>query len=248
MMLEKKSDVSVKDNRFAAVREMLSEMEGRQYEFAQSRSSFQIEKFIGRDEHTPVTIFRHLSHNAYVMTTVLKDTLLEMERVRRDLEARHAEGGRWASRGGLRRLADRLCGRAMPRDLDIDVYRLECTMTDMEIRTKGLMQELDVFNKLCDELERQNGRPFTYKDFEDDQPEYWRVRLESQMRERQAGAQLGVGEGNFESYLQAVAPPILPRGRNVIRPFLSVVGGGPRKPDAAELGAGEDKALEGTGK
>ncbi len=214
--------VMVRDGRFAGVRATLARMEERAFEFAQTRSSFQIEKFIGLDEHTPVTMYRHLSHNAHVVATVLKDCLLDAERLRRDLDTRRAEMERWDSMSPRRAMVLSLIGRRRPRDLDIEVYRLEGALRETEIKVKGLLQELEVFERLCAELERKNGRPFTYKDFEDDQPEYWRRRLESQMQERRMGAQLGIGEGNFESYLQAVAPPILPESRNVMAPFMRV--------------------------
>ena len=215
-------DVMVRDGRFPRVRETLARMEDRAFEFAQTRSSFQIEKFIALDEHTPVTMYRHLSHNAHVMTTVLRDALLDAERLRRDLDARRAEAARWSGMSPVRARVMSLLGRRRPRDLDIEVYRLEGALRETEIKVKGLLQELDVFEGLCAQLERENGRPFTYKDFEDDQPEYWRRRLESQMNERRMGAQLGVGEGNYEAYVQAVSPPVLPTSRNVMRPFISV--------------------------
>ena len=216
MMLEKKIDVEVRDERFSKIRNMLESMEKRAFEFAQSRSSFQIEKFIAHDEFTPVSMFRHLSHNAHVMTEVLKDLLLDMEKVRRDLETKRTE----LERSKNPTVLDKLFNKKINRDIDIEVYKLECAMTSMEIKAKGILQELDIFNKLCEELEKKNGKPFTYQDFEDDQPEYWKKRLTSQMHERQIGARFGIGEGNYESYLQAVKDPILPDSKNKIEPLM----------------------------
>ena len=211
-MHDKKNEVMIKDERYSKVREMLEKQQVRAFEFAQTRSSFQIEKFIGCDEHTPVTKFRHLSHNCYVMVESLKDILLDMEVTKRNLEKLR----RRQNQSKLKKIFLSLLRPNNYENLDILVYRLECSLTEMEIRVKGLLQEIHIFDKLCEELEKKNGKSFTYEDFEKDQPNYWRVRLASQMHERQIGNALGFGEGNYESLLQAMQDPILPGSHNKI--------------------------------
>ena len=211
-MHDNKNEVVIKDERYSKVRDMLEKQQTIAFEFAQTRSSFQIEKFIGCDEHTPVTKFRHLSHNCYVMVGALKDILLDMEVTRRSLDKMK----RIYHEHKLLKLLHSILNPKRYENLDITIYRTECSLTEMEIRVKGLLQEIHIFDKLCEELEKKNGKPFTYEDFEKDQPNYWRVRLASQMHERQIGNALGFGEGNYESLLQAMQDPILPGSHNKI--------------------------------
>lgn len=189
----------------------LEKMRERALEFAQPRTSFQIEKFIGCDEHSLVTRYRHLAHNSFVTLKAVKDAVIEQEKTKRAL-ARLAV----REKSLRRKLSVKLFG---PDDLDLERARLEERLEDLEITVAGGLREVDVFEQLCDELEKQNGGPFTYAQLEAEEPQYWKKRLSKQAFSTFVGRQSGVGEGNFAAMLQASELPILPGGKNVTEPF-----------------------------
>ena len=195
----------VRDQRFEDVKDRFEKMQKREFEFAQSRSSFQIEKFIGMDEFTDISKFRLLSHNSYALMKNVKDMLISREKVLRKID----------------RLQQKLSNDsdASEQDYDLEIYKLQCSLDDIEIQLKGSMQEIEVFEKLCDKLEEKNGKPFTYKDFEKDQPNYWKLRIANQMHKNQAARKFGISEGNYETFLQALESPILEDSINVIEPL-----------------------------
>lgn len=204
----------VTDERFRKFQERIKKMRKREWEFAQTRSSFQIEKFIACDEYSDVTKYRHLSHNSYVVMQGLLDAVLSREGTVRKINR-------------LKKLYNSILLKKENRELtaeeeekyenlDIMIYQLEESLFDVEMMIKGSMEELEVFERLCDELEKKNGHPFTKEEFEADQPQYWKLRLSSQMHNAQVGAKYGIGEGNYSSYLKALEQPILPDSKNVL--------------------------------
>ena len=198
-------NVKVRDDRFNDINSRLEEMRLRQEEFCQSRSEFQIEKFIACDEHTLSSRFRMISHNSYVALQEARRLIIERERKSRKID----------------RLQESMKVVADPthNDCDLDVYELQRQLQDDDIRIKGLLKEVECMERICDELVKKNGKKFTYQQFHDEEPDYWRIRLASQMHRDRTGAMLGIGVGNYSSYLQAVEKPILPDSNNNIVPF-----------------------------
>ncbi|HPM74179.1 MAG TPA: hypothetical protein PLA71_00490 [Saccharofermentans sp.] len=203
-----------KNGDYSKIEEKVRKMYEREMEFSQSRTSFQIEKFIGLDEHTPVTRYRHLAHNSYALLTSLKKDLIHKERVSRKLKKAQD------------RIQFKIDHPQMSvdfdddADLDLKLIELNMELEDIELAINGKMKELTIFERLLDELEQQNGGPFSYSQLEYEQPEYWEKRLRSQMEESKIGASSGLGAGNFAAYKKAIAVPILKDGQNLIRPFV----------------------------
>jgi hypothetical protein len=102
---------------------------------------------------------------------------------------------------------------------DLDIYELSRQLDEIEIRVTGLMKEVEIMEAICDELEKKNGKPFTNEQLQAEEPLYWRKRLATQMHRSQLGARLGIGEGNYDSYLKSMETPILPDSVQQIKPF-----------------------------
>jgi hypothetical protein len=196
----------VRDDRFNAVENRLEKMKTRADEFCQTRSNFQIEKFIACDEYTPITQFRHVSHNSYVTLQEVRRTLIERERLNRKIEQLEID------------IADSADPKIDNKDLDL--YEANRQLDDIEIRVKGLLKEIDYMEAICDELEKkeieETGSGFTAEKYQEREPEYWQLRLANQMHRSQIGMQTGVGEGNYMSMLNACASPILENSNNKI--------------------------------
>jgi len=197
-------DINVTHPKFSEISKKFAEMSDRQKEFSQSRSTFQIEKFIGDDEYTPVTKFRHLAYNSYVMMKSAKGLVLEIESIHRKINAireNHTEQEIYQS---------------SVDDLDIQLYKHRERINELELELNGILKEISVFESLCDQLERDNGKKFTYDDFEKDQPNYWKLRLSTQAHEDKMSMTIGISKGNYRSIRQAVDEPIIPESKNRI--------------------------------
>ena len=197
-----KIEIQIRDDRFKGISDRLNEMKKRQFEFAQSRSTFQIEKFIAMEEYTPVSKYRHLAYNSYVMMNSIKSHLLNRERILRQIERKQTI---------LNKQSDNHY-----KDFDLDIYELNCQLEELEIQIKGTLQEIEIFEHLCDKLVKDNGKPFTQEDFENDQPNYWKIRIANQIHNNHASRVLGINEGNFTAYLKALEQPILENSNNYI--------------------------------
>jgi len=196
----------ISDNRFSEIASRCDKMMRREEEFCQSRSNHQIEKFIAGDEYTPITKFRLVSHNSFVCLQEVRRLLIDRERNLRRIKNNQI-------------LLDKHKEDTKFNNLDLDNYEIEIQLNDIEIRVKGLLKEIDYMEQICDRLEEKNGKPFTNEQLQEEEPEYWRKRLSSQMARDILGNSLGVGSGNIASYLQSIEKPILDNSKLQTIPF-----------------------------
>lgn len=222
-------NIDIKDDRFLKVENQLQKMENRAKEFCQSRSNFQIEKFIACDEYTPITKFRHVAHNSFVAMQECRRMLVDLERKRRKIKnLQYAidyqvpieviESGK-----PLLKIPDNQSINIHFKDYDLDIFDISTQITDIEIRLKGLFKEIDYMESICNKLEedeiKQTGTGFTDQKLQEREPIYWKERLSRQMHRSQIANQLGVGEGNYMSVIMGLEDPILPNSPNKIEPF-----------------------------
>jgi hypothetical protein len=71
-------------------------------------------------------------------------------------------------------------------------------LVSSEMHLEAMRLELGWLSELADEIGAH-----TFEQIEDDQPEYWSLRLNRQASMDQLGTQLGVNPGNLQSMLQA---------------------------------------------
>ena len=211
------------EERFNEVEERLNKMQKRADEFCQTRSNFQLEKFVAGDEYTPISKFRHVAHNSYIAMQEVRRMMIDKERKLRKIK-RLEECIKFQTvledkmHGDIKNLNTEYDPHFM--DYDLDILEVSRQLEDIDIRIKGLLKEIDYMEAICDELEKreiaESGSGFTAEKFQAAEPEYWRTRLINQMHRSQSGQQLGVGEGNYMSMLMASEDPILPDSKNQI--------------------------------
>ena len=206
--MSEETSVVVSDSRFSRVEQQLENMKERASEFAQTRSNFQLEKFVGCDEYTPITKFRHLAHNSYV-------TMQEARRLMIDSEKKRRKITKITKKLELAKDSEDVTAD----DADLDVYELSRQLEEQDIRIKGLLKEVDFMEHLCEELEKKNGKPFTAQQFQAEEPEYWRKRFANQMLRSIEGSKSGAGEGNVMSLWMAEEDPIADDSINKIDPL-----------------------------
>ena len=224
MDIEKKVDV--RDERFSNVESRIEKMQDRANEFSQTRSNFQLECYIAGDEYTPITKFRHVAHNSYVAMQEVRRMLIDREKQERKLERLHKAIKHQVLVSKVDAINES-CTLSDPhlvnphfKDYDLEIFEISRQLEDVELRIKGLSAEVDYMERICDTLEaaeiKQTGTGFTNEKYQEREPEYWHLRLASQMHRSQIGAQTGVGEGNYMSALMAAEKPILEDSKNQI--------------------------------
>ena len=209
------SELKIRDKRFPKIEERITKMSERANEFCQTRSRHQIEKFICEDEYTNITKFRHVSHNSYVAMQEIRRMVIERERTMREIDRKQILFKKYQN---TEQNLNPLKEDDNIADYDLDIYEKSRQLEDIEIRIKGLSQEVDYMEAICDKLEELNGKPFTNEQYQEEEPVYWQKRFANQMHQSQIGQQLGIGEGNYRSYLQSLAKPVLDDGQQ-IQPF-----------------------------
>ena len=205
------TEINIRDKRFSSIEARLEKMSKRANEFCQTRSNHQIEKFICEDEYTPITKFRHVAHNSYVAMQEIRRMVIERERILREIDAKQTIYEEYQNNPNVKPFKE---GERI-EDYDLDIYEKSRQLDDLEIRIKGLSQEVDYMETICDKLEEENGKPFTAEQYQEEEPIYWQKRFATQMHQSQIGQQLGIGEGNYRSYLQSIAKPVLDDGQQM---------------------------------
>jgi len=173
-----------------------NDLEDKFAEFAQRKSDFQIEKFIAcSDSIIPSHQYRHVLAQMRVALTELKRRIIDRER------------------------QDRKRSRALEHqyeDYDLDVAETETEIESLTYDIDSKLIEVNQYAKILDQLELNNGKPFTNKDYQADEPEYWRRRFARQLHDSVIDRQTGCGEGNLVAMREAVYDPILVGSDNQI--------------------------------
>ena len=204
------NELKVSDKRFKSIEKQLDKMRDRAVEFCQSRSNFQISKFITCSEYTPITKFRHTANNSYLTMQEVRRMIIEKERTSRKLNALMSKYDQ----------AIALNESPTKDDLDLDIYELTRQLEETDIRIKGLLKEVDYMERICDELENQNNGKFTERQYQSEEALYWEKRLSTQMLQSIEAARTGAGEGNIMSAWMAMEnPPIKSDTQNQIAPL-----------------------------
>jgi hypothetical protein len=165
-------------------------------EFAQRKSDFQIEKFIACSDGTiPSHQYRHTLAQMRVALTELKRRIIDRER--RDRKRNRALEQRY-------------------EDYDLDVAEAETEMESLTYDIDSKLIEVNMYAKILDQLEKEHGRPFTNKDYQDDEPEYWRRRFARQIHDSVIDRETGCGQGNLIAMREACTETILPDSPNKI--------------------------------
>ena len=172
-------------------------------ELAQTRSNFQIEKFIVLGNYTiPAAVHqilreRRVSAEAYVeLLITMKEKSREFEHRWKDndksqpVESKTAEGGykqHW---------------------FDLDQYRLYIFLKSSELEIRDRIQQMETLDKILISLYEKNGGPVSREQFESEDHIYWERRFADQMFDEIVSKNSGISEGNLHSVRRALAPTI----------------------------------------
>lgn len=185
-------------------------------EFAQGRTNFQIEKFLGLEDGTPV----HNYTNILYQTRVMRGEF--MREVKRGVELQRNFDYKWAKHieehGEDIPLAVKdENGNDTFQWYDLEKLDLDHTLMELKLSMKDKIQQLETFNKILNKLEENNGGEFTREQYEQEAPEYWEKRFERQAVDEIISSRLGVSTGNAKSIRQALAAPILDDSPNQVK-------------------------------
>lgn len=175
-------------------------------ELAQSRSDFQIEKFIVHDNFTIPSAFKAAIINRRSVAEGLLQQIIEAKRAAREFH--HKWEGKdktqpiwWKTRQG----GEELCW------YDIDEFHFHRMLEGLNRGFKASVEELECFDKLIQRLVELNGGELISREqFNEDQPNYWERRLANQSLDDLLAAKTGVNAGNIRSMRRASAPTVLP--------------------------------------
>jgi len=194
-------DINIRDSRFDDVEKRISKMSQRANEFCQSRSKYQIEKFLVENEFTPITKYKLVAHNSFTCLQEVRRMIIQRERILREIDRKQSKLSKNYN--------------VEFKDYDLDIFEKTIELENIEIRIKGLMQEVDFMEQICDKLEKENKKPFTIQQFEEEEHIYWEKRIATQMHESQISKQFMINEGDYRSYLQSIAEPILTENNKI---------------------------------
>jgi|LGVF01.1.fsa_nt_gb hypothetical protein len=164
------------------------------HEFAQRKSDFQVEKFTACSDGTiPSHQYRHVLVQIRVALTELKRRIVDRERqIRTRDRAMDVKGEDW----------------------DLDVAGAETEIESLTYDIESKLIEVNGYAVILEQLEKENGEPFTNADFQADEPEYWKRRFARQMHDSVVDRQTGCGQGNLIALREACVDPILPESPN----------------------------------
>lgn len=197
-------------------------------EFAQSRTNFQIEKFIAEADNTPVNCYVNTLHQTRVMNGELLREVKEATELMRTFQIKWFSDGadrsqpiKWPDHNGV----DRHCW------YDMDKIAHDHRVMELSINIKDKLQQLNTFYKILEQLRINHGRDFTRQDYENEAPEYWNARFQKQVLGDIVNAKFGINSGNLEGIIHGMAAPILPDSVNTgidfpIREVMSLLANG----------------------
>jgi hypothetical protein len=205
--LAKANDVLDDNNEFMfRVYNECRKWEESETELAQTRSNFQIEKFIIHDNFTIPSAFKAALINRRSVVENLLQGIQEAKKAAREFHYKWEGKDKsqpiwWKTRQG----GEELCW------YDIDEFNFHRLLHNLNQGFGAQVEELEFFDKLIERLiEMNGGKLVTKEQYDADQPEYWERRLANQSLDDLLAAKTGVNAGNIRSMRRASAPTVLP--------------------------------------
>ena len=204
--LAKANDVLSDSNEFMLrVYNECMKWEESENELAQTRSNFQIEKFIIHDNFTIPSAFKAALINRRSVAENLLQGIQDAKRAAREFHYKWDEKDRnqpiWWENG---RGGKELCW------YDIDEFHFSRLIQGLNNGFQAAVDELEFFDKMIERLiELNGGKLISREQFDADQPAYWERRLANQALDDLLQAKTGVNAGNIRSMRRASAPTVL---------------------------------------
>ncbi len=176
-------------------------------EFAQGRTNFQIEQFIGLEDGTPA----HNYVNILYQTRVMRGEF--MREIKRGVEMERNFDYRWKTHLQTH-------GPDVPLEIkdqngnirciwyDLEKFEHDHALLELKMSVKDKVQQLQTFDEVLLKLEEMNGGKFTKKQYDDEAPSYWMNRFLRQSVDDLISSRLGISTGDAKVIRQALAPAI----------------------------------------
>lgn len=187
-------------------------------ELAQGRSNFQIEKIIATEHATPAASYQHTLYQLRVLHQALIDDFVNGIEHIREFEHKWKDKDKdepvwWETeRGGKK-----LCW------YDTDRLRHEHRMEELKMSVKDKLLQLETFTKVLSSMEKKHGGTFTLKHLNDEEPEYWKLRLARQMTDQYLDRQTNLGTGNIKTLRMALAESPIEGSKNKVEDFPDLI-------------------------
>ena len=186
-------------------------------ELSQSRTNFQIEKFIIHDNFTIPSAFKAAIINRKSVAESLLDKIIDVKTSAREFHFKWEGKDKtqpiwWKTPEG----GERLCW------YDIDELNLNIMLEESCKFFKSSAEELDFFDKIINRLiELNDGKLVNKKQFDDDQPLYWERRFANQSIDDILSANSKIQAGNIRSMRRASANTVLCDDKNKTNDTIS---------------------------
>lgn len=207
-----------KKNTLDAILKHYSTWLPRYQEFAQGRSDFQIEKMIATEHATPAASYQHTLYQLRVMHQSLIGDFVRGIEQKRTFEYKWAtadkEEPQWWEAG---KDGKKLCW------YDTDRLQHEHELEELKMSVKDKLLQLQTFTKILEAMETKHDGPYTRDQLNEEEPEYWKLRLARQMSDEYLDRQTGLGTGSLKSLRMAMADSPLPGSKNKVEGFPDLI-------------------------
>ena len=172
-------------------------------ELAQTRSNFQIEKFIVLGNYTIPAAVHHILRERRVSAEAYVELLITMKEKSREFEHRWKDNDK--SQPVESKTAE---GGYKQHWFDLDQYRLYIFLKSSELEIRDRIQQMETLDKILISLYEKNGGPVSREQFESEDHIYWERRFADQMFDEIISKNSGISQGNLHSVRRALAPTI----------------------------------------
>lgn len=189
-------------------------------ELAQGRSNFQIEKIVATEHVTPAASYQHTLFQLRVLhQALINDFVLGIEKTR-EFEYKWKDKPRSEPQWWhLERGGKKLCW------YDTDLLTHEHEMEELKMSVKDKLLQLETFTKVLRSMEEKHQGMFTHEDLNEEEPEYWKLRLARQMVDSYMDRETGLGSGNIKSLRMALSDSPVEGSKNRIEGFPDIFNG-----------------------
>jgi len=170
-------------------------------EMGRLKSDFDIEKFTvkAKGEGLPAHQFHMLMRQYRFAVSEAKRMYIEKERLQRKLN----------------KLIE-----SKPEDYDLDSMDLQRQIDDLDIDLVNKKGMIDGFEVCRQELIRENGEPFTDKQYQQEEPKYWEMHLKKQALAQLRERTTGIKEGTTEAIGWLEQPTLLEGSPNQVKMLM----------------------------
>ncbi len=169
---------------------------------------------IATEHATPAACYQHTLYQLRVLHQSLMNDFIRGIEAKRTFEYKWSEADpnkpQWWKDG---KGDEKLCW------YDTDRLRHEHELEELKMSVKDKLLQMTTFTRVLEQMEEAHGGAFTAAELNDEEPEYWRLRIARQMGDEYLDRQTGLGTGNLKTLRMATADSPLPESKNSVTDF-----------------------------